>query len=453
MSSVLRDQVQKLTQLRHAACSLSHKRAEPSTVASIILGGGQGTRLFPLTQSRCKPALVFGGRYRIVDIPIANSLHAGITKIFILTQFLARSLHRHIFNTYRQDALSPGFIEVLSAEQKPTKCDWFQGTADAVRQNIEYLLETSAEFFLILSGDQLYRLDFDKLLRCTEQSDVDVWVATLAVTAKDAPRLGIMKIDESNHIVDFYEKPNTPEALERMKTSASAMHQLGLAHGEGKEFLGSMGIYLFRRSALVKLLEEDPREDFGKHLIPTQVKKGRIGAFVHEGYWEDIGTIESFYEANLALNKENPPFTCHDDAHPIFATNSNLPGPHVRACHIESSTLCEGSIIEGERISNSIIGQRSVIKRGTVVEDSYLMGNDFYHFENTETAAELPTSPLIGEKCLIKRAIIDKNVFLGNRVQLINKHNMRTFDSAHLYVRDGIIVIPRGTVIPNDFVF
>lgn len=458
MQSATRGQLHKLSQLRNISRSKSFSPSgETSNIAGIILAGGQGSRLFPLTQSRCKPALLFGGRYRLIDIPVSNSLNAGISKIFVLTQFLARSLHRHIFRTYHQDSLFPASIEVLSAEQRPGRSDWFQGTADAVRQNVEYLLETQAEYFLILSGDQLYRLDYEKLLRCTEQKDVDVWVATLAISEKEAPRMGIMKIDENNHIVDFCEKPSTQALLDRMKTPQYALKKMGLESSEGKEFLGSMGIYLFRRSALFELLAEDSRDDFGKHLIPSQVKKGRIGAFVHEGYWEDIGTIESFYTANLALNQEHPPFTCHDEHSPIFTTSHHLPGPRFFNTTIKSSTICEGSIIDADEVSNSILGQRTVVKKGTVIKDSYIMGNDFYSRPEdpceTFVATKLPIIPTIEEGCLIKKAIIDKNVSIGKRVQLVNKNNLTSYDSDILYVRDGIIVVPGGATIPDDFVF
>lgn len=460
MLSATREQLYKLAQLRTIA--KSHPSAAPSidptTITGIILAGGQGSRLFPLTQSRCKPALLLGGKYRLIDVPLSNSLNAGIPKIFVLTQFLARSLHRHIFKTYPQDAFFPGSIEVLSAEQRPGKSDWFQGTADAVRQNIEYLLETPSEFFLVLSGDQLYRLDFDKLLQCAaQQKDVDVWVATLAISEKEASRMGVMKINEDNHIVDFYEKPNSKELIDRMRIPQSVLKNMGLESTEGKEFLGSMGIYLFRRSALFSLLAEDTRDDFGKHLIPTQVKKGKIAAFVHEGYWEDIGTIESFYTANLALNKENPPFTCHNEFSPIFTTSNHLPGPRFGKSTIFSSTICDGSIIDAAEVSNSILGERTVVKRRTIIKDSYIMGNDFYSRQEDSSATfvmtRTPITPAIGEDCLIKKCIIDKNVSIGNRVQLVNKNNVLNYDSESLYVRDGIIVVPGGTSLPDDFVF
>jgi glucose-1-phosphate adenylyltransferase len=457
MPNVTTEECQRLAQLRHISQERPSAQTDMSSVACVILGGGEGTRLFPLTQSRCKPALVFGGRYRLIDVPISNSLTSGISKIFVLTQFLARSLHRHIFRTYRQDSFFPGCIEVLSAEQRPGKSEWFRGTADAVRQNAEYLLETSAEFFLILSGDQLYRMDFQKLMRCTEQSDVDVWVATLAVDEKEASRMGIMKVNEDRHIIDFYEKPKTKELLEKLKTPKPALAKMGLSTEGEKEFLGSMGIYLFRRSALFSLLESNPGHDFGKHLIPDQVKRGRIAAFAHEGYWEDIGTIESFYNANLALNQPTPPFSCHDELHPIFTTSSHLPGPRFGNGIITSSTICEGSIINAKEISNSLIGQRSVMGRGTVIRDTYIMGNDFYHYPihsvTKASLTNLPTAPTIGENCTIQRAIIDKNVCIGNNVRLTNAKNLTTFDSDPLYVRDGIIVVPQGSVIPEGFSF
>lgn len=458
MLSTTTESCQRLTQLRHIADNKpAHQSVDMSSVACVILGGGQGTRLFPLTQSRCKPALLFGGRYRLIDVPVSHALNAGISKIFVLTQFLARSLHRHIFRTYRQDTFSPGCIEILSAEQRPGKSDWFQGTADAVRQNAEYLLETPAEYFLILSGDQLYRMDFSKLMQCTQQKDVDVWVATLAVGEKEASRMGVMKINEDNRIVDFYEKPKTQELLEHMRTPQSTVAKIGLPAGEEKGFLASMGIYLFRRAALFDLLASDGGHDFGKNLIPNLVKKGRAAAFVHNGYWEDIGTVESFYTANLALNQSSPPFSCHDETSPIFTTHSHLPGPKFSDGFIHSSTVCEGSIIEASEVSNSLIGQRTVVGKGTVIRDSYLMGNDYYHYPlhsiRKTTLQNLPAAPTIGENCLIQKAIIDKNVYIGNNVRLVNAKNLSNYDGDPIFVRDGIIVVSQGAIIPEGFSF
>ena len=300
-------------------------------------------------------------------------------------------------------------------------------------------------------------MNFEKLMQRTEEKDVDVWVATLAIGEKEAPRMGIMKVNEDHHIIDFYEKPNSEELLERMKTPKSALKKMGIDGSGDKEFLGSMGIYLFRRSALLELLEDCTGDDFGKHLIPAQVKKGRIAAFVHNGYWEDIGTIESFYTANLALNHTTPEFSFHDEKNPLFTTSNHLPGPRFGDGRITSSTICEGSIINADEISNSLIGQRAVIQRGTIIRDSYIMGNDFYHYPHhaitKDVISNLPPSPIIGEDCVITKTILDKNVCLGNRVRLINKNNLTTFDGDPIFVRDGIIVVSHDAIIPDDFVF
>ncbi len=440
-----------------------HTKPLLSKVSAIVLAGGQGTRLFPLTKHCCKPAILYGGRYKLIDIPLSNALHCGISKLFVVTQFLARSLHRHIFHTYRKDSLNDGFVEILSAEQRHDSSDWYRGTADSVRQNLDYLLETDAEYFLILSGDQLYRLDFADMLSTMIEKDVDVLVATLAVTEKEAPRLGIMKINEDQHIVDFCEKPTTSEQLEKFVTPQSALSKMGLDLSEEKQFLASMGIYLFSRNALVKLLSTDLRDDFGKHLIPHQVRQGRIGAYIHTGYWEDIGTIESFYKANMTLTSESPQFDCYDDDLPIFAQHHHLPGPRFGNTLIRSSTVCEGAIIDAAEITHSIIGQKAVVKNGTRIKDSYLMGNDWYTppKKNWGSLVDIPgTSKLnetslpfeIGADCVINKAIIDRNVRIGNRVQLINKKNLVNFDSEIVYIRDGIIVVPQGAQIPDDFV-
>ncbi len=349
-----------------------------SQVCTIILGGGQGTRLYPLTKRSCKPAILFGGRFRLIDVPLSNALHSHIQKNFVVTQFLSASLHRHIFQTYRLDSFSSGFIELLGAEQKHNSSSWFKGTADAVRQNLEYLEETPAEYFLILSGDQLYHMDFQDMLLDAMQKDVDVLVATLAVDKKSATRMGIMKVNEDQHIVDFCEKPQEDAILERMKTAPAALEKMGLKANTDRAYLGSMGIYLFKRKALFELLQKDPRDDFGKHLIPTKVGLGNIGAYVHEGYWEDIGTIESFYEANIALTTNTPPFDLYNEKHPIITNQSFLPGARIAQTQVKDAIICEGSRVEADEVSNSILGQRSVVKRGTIIRDSYVMGNDFY---------------------------------------------------------------------------
>ena len=422
-----------------------------SKVCSIILGGGQGTRLFPLTRRHCKPAILFGGRYRLVDVPLSNSLNSHINKNYIVTQFLSTSLHQHIFQTYRLDSFSSGFIEILGAEQKPEKTDWFKGTADAIRQNLEYLIETPAEYFLILSGDQLYHMDFQRMLQCAMQKDVDLLVATLAVNKKDATRMGIMKVNEDHHIIDFFEKPKNEEILERLKTAPGILEKMGLSGDSDRCYLGSMGIYLFKRSCLLQLLAEDTREDFGKHLIPTKVAMGSIAAFAHEGYWEDIGTIESFYEANIALTRKEPPFDLYNEAHPVMTNRSFLPGARINNTNVQNAIICEGSIVEADIVANSILGQRTVVKRETQIRDSYVMGNDFYQVPMRDTK-QLPEELFIGEGCTIKRAIIDRNVHIGKNVQLVNKNNLTSYDGPNIYIRDGIIVVPRGATIPDGFV-
>lgn len=421
-----------------------------NNICCIILGGGQGTRLYPLTLSRCKPAICFGGRYRLIDVPVSNSINSHIQKIFVITQFLASSLHKHLFQTYRQSSFSNGFIEVLAAEQKPEKTCWYQGTADAVRQNLEYLTETPAEYFLILSGDQLYHLQFDKMVQVAMQKEVDVLVATIPVSEKDAPRMGIMKVDENQQIVDFYEKPKEKEILEQFKTPQATLEQMGLSNFSEKPFLASMGIYLFKRDALFALLREDARDDFGKHLIPTKVKQGSIAAFPHNSYWEDIGTIESFHKANMQLTEEAPPFDCYNELHPIYSSRHHLPGPKIYNSHIVNSIICEGSVVEAECIANSLLGQRTMIRKGCVIKDTYVMGNDFYTTP-MKAMQHLPEQPYIGENSLILSAIIDKNACIGKNVQLVNKNKLTNFDGKNVFIRDGIIVVPRGARIPDGF--
>ncbi len=419
-----------------------------SRVACVILGGGQGTRLYPLTTRNCKPAILFGGRFRLVDVPLSNALNSNIHKNYIVTQFLAATLHQHIFHSYRN---RQGFIEILGAEQKPEKSGWYKGTADAIRQNLQYLMETPADYFLILSGDQLYHMDFRKMVETAQEKDADVLVATLPVKRKDARRMGIMKVNEDQDIIDFYEKPQDDGTLDRFMTHDSALEKMGLPTGSNRSFLGSMGIYLFKRDCLFKVLSEDTRDDFGKHLIPTKVKEGSIAAFVHDDYWEDIGTIESFYEANIALTQKVPPFNLYREAYPIATSHSCLPGARILNTNLSDSIICEGSVIEASVISNSILGQRTIVKKGTIINGSYIMGNDFYDLPHAETQG-LPNQLVIEEECEIRRAIIDKNVFIGKGAKLINKNNLREYDGQGIYIRDGIIVVQRGASIAPGFI-
>lgn len=419
-------------------------------VAAIILSGGEGSRLFPLTLSRCKPAISFGGRYKLIDVPISNSINSGCHKIFVLTQFLSSSLHQHIFKAYRNDIFNSGFLELLSAEQKPSKGGWFKGTADAVRQNIEYLLELPVDYFLILSGDQLYSMDYRELVQEALDNDADLIVAALPVRKEESSRMGIIKINESKKIVDFVEKPKDPEMLQRMKMHHDIKTELKY-HSDDCNYLGSMGIYLFKRDILFKLLLEDLREDFGKHLLPTMVEKGKTFAYLFDGYWEDIGTIESFYQANIALTRPDSPFDCYNEVRPIYTSHYHLAGPKIHNSLINQSIICEGCIVEADEIRNSILGPRSVVGKGSIVTDSYIMGNDYY--ERPIETESLPERLHIGENCIIKKAIIDKNSFIGDNVRLINKNNVKNYDGDNFYVRDGIIIIPRGSTIHDKFIF
>ena len=420
-------------------------------VSSIILGGGEGTRLYPLTLTRCKPAINFGGKYRLIDVPISNSIHADCYKVFVLTQFLSSSLHHHIFQTYMQGGWASGLIEILTAEQKPTQKSWFQGTADAIRQNIDYLLESPVEYFLILSGDQLYNINFREMLGFARSTDADVVIAALPVNAQEATRMGILKVNPHNFITDFYEKPQEKNLLQKLRSPDEIIERTGVLSTSKRNYLGSMGIYLFKRKALVDLLMKDPREDFGKHLIPTQVEKGRVAAFLYEGYWEDIGTIEAFYQANMALTVPTPQFSFHDATRPIFTCRYDLPPAKFQSTQIKQTILCEGSIVDADELSHSILGPRSVIHKGAIIRDSYIMGNDYYE-STVRDHHRLPPTPHIGENCILNRTIVDKNASIGKGVQLINKQNLTHYNGDNIFIRDGIIIVPRGSTIPDGFI-
>lgn len=446
-------QVKQTTRAPYEEKPLSRSYSHPvdmKRVAAIILGGGQGTRLFPLTKWLCKPALCYGGRYRLIDIPISNSINSGCHKIYIITQFLSSSLHQHIFKTYRLDAFSSGFIEVLPAEEKHENKAWFQGTADAVRQNLDYFIDTPADYFLILSGDQLYHMDFEEMLRFARETEADLVIASLPIGEKDAKRMGVLQVDDNHFISSFKEKPQERTELETMKLSKEQMQRLEIRTTSKLDYLGSMGIYLFKRKALIDLLFKDPREDFGKHLIPTQVAEGNTAAYIYQGYWEDIGTIESFYKANMALTEREPLFNCYDEERRIFTSPTHLPGAKIFNTQVNRSIICEGAFVEADEVSHSIVGPRANIQKGTVVRDSYLMGNDF--FAPQVASPRLPEKFQIGEYCNIRKAIIDKHVCIGNGVQLINKNNLLHHDDDNVYIRDGIIVVPRGAIIPDGFV-
>jgi len=422
-------------------------------VASIVLAGGQGVRLFPLTATRCKPTISFGGRYNLIDVPISHSINSGIKQIFIIGQYLAYTLQKHLFQTYLNYGVNPGQIQLLIPEEREEGKIWYKGTADAIRQNLHYLGEMQVDYFLILSGDQLYNIHFQKMFDYARKTDAGMVIATLPVNEKDAKRMGLLKIDEEGRLSDFFEKPQEKSILNDYYTDDETLQGMGFEVEEGRNYLGSMGIYLFKRQVLIDLLNEDPREDFGKHLITTQMKKGDVRAFLYDGYWEDIGTIDAYYRANLLLTRSSDDnkkgLQCYDEKDMIYTRSYHLPGAKISGTRITNSIICEGTVCDAEEISHSIIGVRSVIKTGTVIRESILMGNEYYE--------ALTSEPQIGENCQIVKTIIDENVSIGHNVKLINKRNLMEYDSPpgtpKIHVRDGIIVVPRGVSLPDHFSF
>lgn len=404
-------------------------------IAGIVLAGGLGTRLFPLTQSRCKPAVGFGGRYRLIDIPLSNALNSKITQLFVISQHFASTLHHHILTTYRFDLLRKGGIELLSPEEAHEKKIWFEGTADAVRKNLDHILQSTADYFLILSGDQLYNMDLEAFVQFAVDKKADMVVASLYVDASEAQRMGVMKTDEAFCIKEFYEKPKEKSVIDRFQAP--------------KGILASMGIYVFRRDVLFQLLQEQGN-DFGHHLIPFQAAKGNSFSYVYEGYWVDIGTIKSFYDANMALLERNHCLNTYDETHPIFTLPQNLPSPFLQEAHVKQSYISQGSIVEGAEIDHSILGMRCCIKKGTRIHRSILMGNQFYA-PPAHQHPPLPSSFHVGENCLIEKAIIDEHASIGNGVQLVNKKNLQTYQGEGICIRDGIIIVQAGATIPNGF--
>ncbi|MBI5274228.1 MAG: glucose-1-phosphate adenylyltransferase [Chlamydiales bacterium] len=416
---------------------------EKHQAATIILAGGQGTRLFPLTQTRCKPDVSFAGRYKLIDIPISNSINAKISKIFVISQYFASDLNNHIASTFHAGALTSEKIEMLSPEETPLKKSWYQGTADAVRKNLSHFLHLPIEYFIILSGDQLYNMDLIDMLEFTKEKDAELTIATIPVKEKEARRMGIMKINKNHLITDFYEKPSDIKVLKKFKVKD--------AKDPERCYLGSMGIYIFKKDTLIHLLNTDLREDFGKHIIPTQIKTGKkTAAYTYHGYWEDIGTVESFYEANLSLTTTSCGLDLYNEQSPIYAQNINLPSAFVKNTRVTDSIICDGSIINAKEITHSLIGLRSRIMEGTIIQDSIVIGNPSY---TSSLPTQDPHDYFIGKNCIIKKAIIDEQTQIEDNVSLTNEKHIMHYDSDHLYVRDGIIVIPAGTHLPKNFRF
>lgn len=417
-------------------------------VACIILAGGQGSRLYPLTLKRCKPAVSFGGRYRLIDIPISNSLNSKMNNIFVISQYFSSGLNQHIKETYPLDHFQGGSLSLLNPEERPDGKTWYDGTADAVRKNLDHLTKLLIDYFLILSGDQLYNMDLEAMVNFAIEKNSDLTIAALPVSQNDASRFGLLNIDDDATIIDFHEKPTASAVLDHFQLSDSFMKAQNIQEIESPCFLASMGIYVFKKEVLIKLLNEDSREDFGKHLIPTQLKSGKAHVFLHQGYWKDIGTISSFYQANIALTKTaHIGLDFYNEILPIYSHNHYLPGAHLAQTNIHDSIVCDGSIIEAKEIIGSIIGIRSVIGEETVIHDSILLGNEFYSCEHQENQVKFK----IGSHCTIKKVIIDENVVIGDHVYLVNEKKLNRYDGEGVFIRDGIIIVISGTHLPNHF--
>ncbi|GAB5408586.1 MAG: glucose-1-phosphate adenylyltransferase [Balneolaceae bacterium] len=416
------------------------------SVISIILGGGRGSRLFPLTDHRSKPAVPIGGKYRLVDIPISNCLNSDIRRIYVLTQFNSASLNRHIKNTYNFDVFSNGFVDILAAEQTADNSQWFQGTADAVRQSIHHMENHDYEHVLILSGDQLYQMDYRKMLEKHKENKSDLTVATIPVVAEDATGFGIMKTNKDGMIDSFVEKPGLDE-LEGWKSNVPEQYK-----SQNKHYLASMGIYIFNRKTLIDLFDENPdATDFGKEIIPKTLNKGmRVSSYEFGGYWEDIGTIKSFFESNLALTDTVPEFNLYDNESYIYTRARLLPASKVMGTTMEHCLMAEGCIVEASRIVRSVIGIRSRIGKGTTVEHSIIMGNDrFQSREFIEGASSKKPAMGIGQRCYLSNCIIDKNVCIGNDVRIVGGDHIPDGDYKYHYMRDGIALVKKGVNIPD----
>ncbi len=421
------------------------------SVAAIILGGGKGTRLYPLTKERSKPAVPFGGRYRIVDIPISNCINSGYKKIYLVTQFNSASLHLHISNSYNFDRFSGGFVEILAAEQTLEHSGWYEGTADAVRKNFIHFKSQKPTHYIILSGDQLYRMDLRKFMEQHLQSKADITIAATAVNRKDASGFGIMKIDANRRISEFLEKPAKDMNIDDWKIPVNTRGDLP----PEKEYLASMGIYIFNAPVMEELLNNNTYTDFGKEIIPLAIKSKQINSYIFNGYWEDIGTIESFYNATLALTDINPPFNFYDEKGPIYTRMRNLPPSKLNEAELKNTMAAEGCVITRAKINHSVIGIRSVIESGSELEGVITMGSDFYesYFEKQEKIKKGIPLMGIGKNCKIAKTIIDKNSAIGNNCRInVDGNKYEDGDHGLFFVSDGIVVIRKGVIIPDGTV-
>jgi len=424
-------------------------------VLCLILGGGRGTRLYPLTKMRSKPAVPIAGKYRLIDIPISNCLNSGLNRVYVLTQFLSVSLHRHISHTYKFDPFNQGFVEVLAAQQTNEAADWYQGTADAVRQQVRYVQQDSCTDVMILSGDQLYRMDFRHLLETHRQSKADVTIAVLPVARSQAGSFGILRLDDTGAVSGFFEKPQTEADLERVRTSADWIERQGVL-AKGRQFLASMGIYLFKKDVLFELLNAPPlATDFGREIFPRSIKTHRVVAYLFDGYWEDLGTVKAFHTANLALAGDNPPFDFHDREGVIYTRMRFLPASRFSGARLEQCLVSDGCVIQsGTRAEHSVIGIRSRVGRNVVLRDTYLIGADQFETDAERASNRARGIPdfTVGDNTTIERAIVDKDCRIGSNVRIVNQRGLTDAEGDNYVIRDGLVVIPRGTIVPDGTV-
>jgi len=423
-------------------------------VVTLVLGGGQGTRLYPLTKVRSKPAVPIAGKYRLIDIPLSNCINSGLNRCYVLTQFNSVSLHRHIRSTYTFDPFDGGFVEVLAAQQTLDNSNWYQGTADAVRQNLRYIEQPGIEYVLILSGDQLYRMNFQDMIVSHIQAGADVSIAAVPVHSRDASGLGIMRLDDTGRVVGFLEKPKTEQELEHVRTDPTWIDAHGI-QSRGRDCLANMGIYLFNRNTLVDVLEKTDYRDFGKEVFPATIRTRHVQTHLFDGYWEDIGTIKSFFQANLDLTKTTAPFDIASAEAPIYSHARFLPPTRIDGATIRDSLVADGSIIEpGAVIENSVVGLRCRIGRNVVIRNSVLMGADFYEapgeIASHQSNGEPPLG--VGEGSYIEGAIVDKNCRIGRNVRIVNEQGIdHTDETPFGMIRDGIVVLAKETSLPDGW--
>ena len=413
-------------------------------VLTVILGGGQGSRLFPLTQYRSKPAVPIGGSYRLIDIPISNCLHADIRRIFVLTQFNSESLNRHIAQTYRMDPFSQGFVEILAAEQTPDNPNWFQGTADAVRQAVRHFARYDADYYLVLAGDHLYRMNYNQLIGAHVDRKADITIAAQPVTMGEASAMGNFRFGISGQIVAFEEKPK-PDRLNQIGQSIPANASFA-THAPDKPFVASMGVYVFSRDVLLEMLDGDSATDFGREAIPRALDRYRVNSYLFQGYWADVGTIDSFYAANIMLTKTDAPFTLNDPRRPIYTQPHFLPGAWLADCVARQAIIAEGCSLERCIVEQSVVGIRTNIRAGTKISRSVLLGADFYETENAAVSNDHPRLG-IGRDVVLDGVIVDKNARVGDGTKLVNGKGRPDFDGKGYYVRDGVIIVPKNGVI------